>query len=208
MRGAWRDGALGWRLIGQDLRLIGPQLLWAAAAIVLALGLLLSSWFVFAHIQQRMAKQSAQINQLRQLLTQERQQWQRVQQYQQPYLHLQQMRVLDSEHRLDWIEALEQLRQQQAHWHLDYAFAPQRQLSAPVADGQSAVLASKMTVSWRAGSEWDLSQFERWLTRLSGMAVARQCRFARAGTAAANMASGIAVECHYDWLSIGLHKAS
>ncbi|WP_348946095.1 hypothetical protein ABHF33_06195 [Chitinibacter sp. FCG-7] len=204
MRGDWRN----WDLTWQDLRLIGPQLLWAAAAIVLALALLLSSWFVFARVHQSMAKQSAQINQQRQLFTQEQQQWQTVRQYQQPYLHLQQMRVLGSEHRLDWIEALEQLRQQQAHWQLDYAFAPQRQLGAPVADGQSAVLASKMTVSWRAGSEWDLSQFERWLTRLPGMAVARQCRFARAGASAANTASGVAVECHYDWLSIGLHKAS
>lgn len=182
-----------------DWRLIRTQLIWFCGAL-LAAGLLLLIVELFVYFSRReLEVQTQRVAELSRSAEQAQQQWLAVQQYQQQYRHLQQIGVIGSEHRLDWIEGLAQLSQQYPAWGIDYAFAPQRIKEGAVPAQGLALYASEMKIQWRARDELDLSRFATWLSQQPGQAIARDCHFKLANDI---QGEGIAVDCHYDWLTI------
>ncbi|WP_373976577.1 hypothetical protein NT239_07535 [Chitinibacter sp. SCUT-21] len=188
-----------------DWGLIRVQLLWFGAAMLVA-GLIIFIAQIYVYFSEaELHAQRSRLQETTQSAEKAQLQWQAVQQYQQQNLTLQRLGIIGQEHRLDWIEALAQLKQAHPAWQLDYAFAPQHKKEGATPTHQVALYASEMKVRWLAANEWDISAFAEWLAQQKGRAVAKECRFARSANPQLN---GIEVDCRYDWLSIAPHRES
>lgn len=179
-----------WRLIRTDLFCSALALLLAALAVVFA------AQYYWKQEGDQQQKQN-ELKDLRQQAEIQRRTWQDAGNYQALYQQLSDRGLINTEHRLDWIEYLTALNQSNPALKLTFSFDSQRPLAAK--SGSAQLYASKMKLSFQPRHEDELSSVLAGIRRLPGWPALGDCVIKRDRTTSMLLN----VVCNVEWLSIG-----
>lgn len=122
------------------------------------------------------------------------------------YQQIQGLGLMGEERRLNWVEAIEQLKLELGLFSMDYTLLPQRRfeptLHPPLQ--QLTVLASRMELKFKLLHEAELFNFfERLRARAKGFFVIRHCSIERLtrGSEISATQPNISADCKLDWLT-------
>lgn len=194
-----------------DLRRLAPSLV--AALVMIALGAL-AVWFALQQSQLAQRDRSAaqsQRNASGQRLAQSRQEEQEIKQKIVRYNALAARGIIGEEHRLDWVEEIDAIKNARRLYDLQYEIAPQKTIDTailPGASGNYGFYASTMQFTLQLLHEGDLLDF---LADLRATARAyirpRRCDVSRLPKTAAGADQRgpqplLKAECTLDWITL------
>ncbi len=124
--------------------------------------------------------------------------------YQPLFTELRQRNFVGIENRLEWVEAIRQIKEQRHLLPLTYEIDPQQpyKLVGPVATGRYQLRGSRMTVHLDMLHEMDLLNFLADL-RQRGVFTVQACTIRRAASAGNTpLAPGMTADCTLNWLTL------
>lgn len=126
--------------------------------------------------------------------------------YREEYQRLLARRVIGEEHRLDWIEAIDRIRDQRPIFSARYAISPQRpyQPEVPLPGEPLTLLASDMRLELTLLHEGELARFfEALRQEAKGMFLLQGCRISRLGPADdMRFAPHLEADCQLTWITL------
>jgi hypothetical protein len=183
------------KINSQALQFIRHDLILSGAALIGALLLIGCSQLYLGYVQTEQQALQLQLQGKKQQADSQETAWNNAVQYGALYQRLSRQGLINTEHRLDWIEYLTELNRAVPQLNINFRLEPQRPLSATAENVQ--LYSSKMQLNFEFKNEEVLSDMLAGLQHLPGWSAPEQCTLTRSDEAR------IKAACAIEWLSIG-----
>lgn len=193
------------KLTGNDCPRLQGTAIFAAAALALGMAGIIAAGQYVEHNQTQQAMAQEQVAQVRSKLSRVQEERRDLDAYYEEYQRLVSRGVVGDEKRLDWIEAIDRIREQRSIFSTRYAIAPQKAYLAPAGlAGGINLVSSEMTLQLTLLHEGELLNFFDALRRESnGLFLLQGCRIERIDpTQQLRYAPQLNAECALEWLTL------